>query len=116
MSGRPRLVRKGLWGGEHIGLQVENKGVRLEYDCAHGTIDKTLRLDRKGRFSVNGTHTREHGGPTLEGEQPDNHPALYTGQVKGRRMVITIHLTDTKQTLGPFTLTYGKTPMLTKCL
>lgn len=116
MKSKTRLVQKGMWGGEHIGLWVENNRARLEYDCARGTIDQLMKVDSKGRFNVTGTHIREHGGPSMKGEKPESYPALYTGQVTGRRMVVTITLRDTKQILGPYILTYGKSPILVKCL
>jgi hypothetical protein len=112
---RTKLVKKGLWGGDHIGLYIENNGTRLEYDCAHGTIDQPMRVDRKGRFNVTGTHIREGGGPITKHERPDRHPALYTGQVAANRVVIKITLTDTKETVGTFTLFYGQKPNLFKC-
>lgn len=110
-----KLVQKGKWGGDHISLSIEKKGTRLEYDCAHGTIDQPMKVDSKGRFDVTGTHVSEGGGPITRGEKPDRHPARYRGQVTGDRMVITVTLTDTKQTAGTFTLVYGQSPNLFKC-
>src|SRR3954469_23646810 len=57
------LARRGVWGGEHISLTVGSKDAKLEYDCAHGTIDQPLKFDNHGRFNVSGTHTWESGGP-----------------------------------------------------
>jgi hypothetical protein len=114
-SDRSTKVQKGLWGGEHMSLSVGDRDARLECDCAHGTIDQPMRVDRKGHFNVTGTHIREGGGPITKGERLDRHPALYTGQVAGNKMVITITLTDTKQRLDTFTLFYGQKPNLFKC-
>lgn len=108
-------VRKGMWGGQHVGLWVDDNHSRLEYDCARGTIEQILKVDSKGRFKANGIHIFEGGGPVTEGDKPDSHPALYTGQVAGPLMTITITLTDTNKILGPYTLTYGHSPALTKC-
>ena len=108
-------VQMGTWGGEHVGLWVENNRSRLEYDCARGTIEQALTIDSKGRFKAKGTHIFEGGGPTTADDEPDRHPALYAGHVAGQKMTITITLTDTNKTLGPYTLTYGKSPSLTKC-
>jgi hypothetical protein len=115
LNSETRFVQKGIWGGEHLSLLVEDNRARLEYDCARGTIDQPMRVDTKGRFNVTGTHTRESGGPTSEGERPDSHPARYTGQVTGKKMVITITLTDTKESVGTFTLAQGQKPDLFKC-
>jgi hypothetical protein len=115
LKNKTRPVPKGTWGGEHIGLSVENDRARLEYDCAHGTTDRAMKVDSKGRFNLTGTHTLESGGPATGGEKPDRHPALYTGQVTGERMVITITLTDTKEAVGTFTLVRDKKPNLYKC-
>jgi hypothetical protein len=114
-SRRKKLVRKGLWGGEHLSLSVANNGARAEYDCAHGNINQPMRLDHKGRFKVTGTHTRERGGPETKGEEPDRHPAIYTGHVTGNSLVIAVTLTDSRETVGTFTLFYGQAPNLFKC-
>lgn len=110
-----RVVRRGVWGGEHLGLTVRSKDAKLEYDCAHGTIDQPLKTDRRGRFSARGTHTWESGGPDTRGSKPDTHPARYTGSVKGGRMVITVTLNDSNKVVGTFTLTYGDGPNIFKC-
>lgn len=115
LKSKTRPVPKGTWGGEHVGLSVEDDRARLEYDCAYGTIDRAMKVDSRGRFNLTGTHTLESGGPATGGEKPNRHPALYTGQVTGERMVITITLTDTKETVGTFTLVRSKQPNLYKC-
>jgi len=112
---RVNSMKEGMWGGEHIVLWVYKTHARLEYDCAHGTIDQPIKVDSKGRFDITGTHVRESGGPVAKDERPDSHPALYTGQVTGKKLVITITLTDTKESVGTFTLEYGQKPSLFKC-
>lgn len=115
LSEARRSVRKGQWGGEHISVLVGDSSARLEYDCAQGTIDQPLEIDARGRFKAKGTHTPERGGPITRGEQPDSHPALYTGEITGDKMTISIVLADTKETVGSFTATFGKRPNLFKC-
>jgi len=115
LGGKSRNVRKGVWGGEHIMLSVEKNQARVEYDCAHGIIDQPMKVDSRGRFKLTGTHTSESGGPDIKGREPVKHPALYTGQLTGNKMVISVTLADTKETIGSFTVTYGKTPDLFKC-
>ena len=106
----------GNWGGPHIGLAATAEGARIEYDCAQGTIDGPIVLDRAGRFVATGTHTAEHGGPVREGEEPKPQPARYKGKLKGKTLTLTVILTDSGENAGTFTLALGATPRLVKCL
>jgi hypothetical protein len=106
----------GMWGGEHISLTITPTGATLEYDCAHGAIDEPLIPRRDRSFDLSGTHTLEHGGPIRQDEEPDIHPARYTGRINGRSMTLTITLTDTDQVIGTFQLVQGAFPRLFKCL
>jgi hypothetical protein len=110
-------VRAGTWGGTGIGLQVSaGGGAAVEYDCAHGTIDREIALDAQGRFTVRGQHVTERPGPVREGETLPAQPASYTGTVSGDTMRFTVALTETGQVLGTFTLTFGRPPIVRKCL
>lgn len=109
-------VDAGAWGGDHIRLDVTADGATTEYDCAHGTIDEPLVLDRNSRFSVAGTHTFEHGGPVRLDEPPNRHPARYDGRLSGDTLQLTVTVTDTQQGTGTFTVTRGVAPRLVKCL
>jgi hypothetical protein len=106
-------VTTGTWGGEHIILEVSEKGTEAEFDCAHGEITQPMVLDKNGDFDVAGTFTPEHGGPVLRDEAPSTAPARYSGHVEGKTMKLTITLE--KETAGSFTLTYDSRPMLRKC-
>lgn len=106
----------GAWGGEHILLTVSSTGSMVEYDCAHGTIEGSIVPDRDGTFTLPGIHVREHGGPVREDEVPDEHPARYWGWTDGSRMRLTVTLTDTGETRGPYELRLGRAPELFKCL
>ena len=106
----------GIWGGEHIQMQVTESGAQIEYDCAHGSVDEPLALDREGRLDVKGTHVRERGGPVRRGDKPDSHPARYTGRVEGQTMTLTVTLTDSDESAGTFTLTQGEQGRIRKCL
>jgi hypothetical protein len=112
----PTLVQAGTWGGDHISMAVTDGGANIEYDCAHGTIDQPLILDANGHFDATGIHVFEHGGPVYANEEPDAHPARYTGQVIGTTMTLTIVTTDQNRTIGTFTLTFGKEARVFKCL
>ena len=105
----------GTWGGEHISLEVTAHGGRVEYDCAHGTIDQKIVPDARGRFDLRGTHVREHGGPVRKDETADSHPARFNGEIKDNTMTLTVTESDTKETVGTFTLVYGQQPHLMKC-
>ncbi|HVF50624.1 MAG TPA: hypothetical protein VNA19_11090 [Pyrinomonadaceae bacterium] len=109
-------VPAGEWGGAHVGLTVTASGGRIEFDCAHGSIDGKLSLDAEGRFSVAGSFVKERGGPVRIDEKPDSSPARYSGRVEGKKMTLTLVLTDSGEDLGTFTLTRGESPHLTKCL
>lgn len=111
-----RQALTGSWGGAHIGLTLTTEGGQVEYDCAHGTIKGPIVPDRAGRFDVPGTHTAEHGGPVREGEEGAGRPARYQGKVAGKRMTLTVTLTDSDEKVGTFTLTRDAAPRLTKCL
>jgi hypothetical protein len=108
-------LESGVWGGQHVGVEVTAAGATVEYDCAHGTIDQPIELDSKGDFDIRGTHAREHGGPTREGEQENRQPARYIGHVEGKTMTLIVKLVDTNETIGTFTLAHEKTPILRKC-
>lgn len=113
-QGRPLAV--GIWGGEHISLESTTGTTRLEFDCAHATIPRPLELDAAGHFDERGEYVREHGGPLREGEQPESHPARFSGTIRGGEMTLTVTLTDTGAEIGMFTLGRGREPLITKCL
>lgn len=106
----------GSWGGLHIGLELAADGGRLEYDCAHGTIEGPVIPGHQGRFAATGTHFAEHGGPVREGEQEEGRPARYRGRLSGRRLTLTVTLADSNEEIGTFTLVRGAAPRIMKCL
>src|ERR1700716_3009485 len=53
-------VASGTWGGEHIVLEVSEKGADVELDCAHGEVTQHITLGKHGDFDVAGTFTPEH--------------------------------------------------------
>jgi hypothetical protein len=115
VSQKMSTARTGTWGGEHISLEVTADGAQVEYDCGHGTVDEKIVGDSQGRFTLRGTHVREHGGPVRKDEKADSHPARFAGQIKGDAMTLTVTETDTNETVGTFTLAYGQQPRLMKC-
>jgi len=110
-----RGVPRGVWGGQHISFEVSSNGTKIEYDCAHATIDRPIVLDQQGRFSVSGRQFQERGGPVRQGEQT-GYAVTFSGEVKGKTMTLTVQNSSTKEDLGTFTLVHGARPKLVKCL
>jgi hypothetical protein len=113
---RGRLAA-GAWGGPHIRLDVAEDGTAaLELDCAHGATTEPIVPDGGGAFRAAGTYAQERPGPVREGQEDAGRPAVYAGKVEGGKIHLTITLTGSGEELGPFELTHGKTPRLTKCM
>jgi hypothetical protein len=112
---RDEGVPNGAWGGDHVVLTVTDGGGSVELDCAHGTLDHPLRLDDRGRFSVAGTFVPEHGGPVRDDEGAERRPARYQGRLDRQEIEFTVTV-EGQTGQGPFTVTLGKAPKLTKCL
>ena len=106
-------IPTGVWGGEHISLDVGTKSAKIEYDCAHGMIEGPLEVDANGKFNLRGTHTPERGGPVRSDDSPRSLPATYVGSISGDKMTLTLKLSDTED--ETFTLTKGKEANLFKC-
>ncbi len=106
----------GMWGGPHIGVEVTESGARLDYDCAHGTIDQPITPDASGKFAVNGTHTQERGGPVRADEDNSGQPARYVGTVEGRTLTFTVTLKGANEAVGTYTVTRGQAPRIVKCM
>jgi hypothetical protein len=111
---RGESVPNGSWGDDHVVLTVTDNGGRVEFDCAHGTLDHPLRLDDRGRFSVAGTFVPD-GGPVRTGEDSRSRPARYQGRLDRQKLEFTVTV-EGQTGQGPFTVTLGKSPKLTKCL
>jgi hypothetical protein len=113
-AGKPaKAVAAGTWGGDHVIVEVSEKGVQLEFDCAHGQISQPIALNERGDFDVPGTFSPEHGGPVRSDEAESSNPARYSGHVTGDTMTLTV--AQGKEKLGTFTLTRGARPVLRKC-
>ena len=109
-------VASGMWGGDHVSLAVSNAGAQIEFDCASGEIAKPLIVDGQGHLSVEGVYMPGHPGPITIGEDPPRRPARYSGHVDGGAMTLDVLLTDSNQTIGPFTLAFGQDSRVRKCL
>ena len=106
-------VATGAWGGEHVVLEVSEKGAAVEFDCAHGQVTQPVTLDKHSDFDVAGTFTPEHGGPVRRNENAPPASARYSGHVDGDSMSLTVTLG--KQRVGIFALVRGSRPRLMKC-
>jgi hypothetical protein len=108
-------LANGVWGGQHIRLEVTDSGGNLEYDCAQSTIDEPIILNREGNFDVKGKFTPQHGGPIRRDEENNSYPVRYTGKTKDGEMTLTITNPEKKETIGTFNLTRGSEGRLMKC-
>jgi len=108
-----RRIPSGVWGGEHININVGAQSATIEYDCAHGAISGPLVVDKNGNFNLRGTHEMERGGPVRAGESPNAQPATYTGSIKENTMTLTLKVADSEA--ETFTLEKGKPGELVKC-
>jgi hypothetical protein len=115
LEGESGVLARGVWGGEHMLLEIDDALTRVEFDCAQGTVDLPILL-AEGHFSVMGTFTQEHGGPIRDGEQTTPLAARYFGRVHGDLMTVTVSLPDEKRTIGTFELERGKAGRVFKCL
>jgi hypothetical protein len=106
-------VAAGTWGGDHVILEVSEKGAEVEFDCARGQITQPITLDKHGDFDIAGTFTPEHGGPVGRDEAAAPARARYSGHVDGDTMSLTVTLGEEKA--GTYTLTRGSRPILRKC-
>jgi hypothetical protein len=108
-----RRIPTGMWGGQHINMKVGAKSASIEYDCATGTIRGPLVVDSEDNFTLRGTHRMQRGGPVRADETPNDHPATYTGSIKGNTMTLHLKLSDSD--VETFTLEKGKEGELFRC-
>lgn len=106
-------ISKGVWGGQHIKIEVGDKSAAIEYDCASGVIEGPLVVDSNGNFKLRGIHRMERGGPVRADESPKEIPATYTGTIKGNTMTLTLKVEDSDE--ETFTLEKGNPGELFKC-
>lgn len=114
LEGKPAYLT-GSWGGPHIGIIFEGALGSIQYDCASGTIDSIVLPAKDGRFTARGQHRRGQGGPVRVGQIFRTERATYSGEVHKDVMTLNVSLED-GTSLGPFTLTQGAAPQITRCL
>ena len=106
----------GEWGGEHVGLTLDQTGGRLEYDCAAGRIYGPLIRAPDGSFAADGAHTPGMVGPDRLDYVPPSYPARYTGKVGGETMTLRVAVPSRDLMLGPFRLRRDAEPRILRCL
>lgn len=112
----PGRVPEGTWAGEELILTVTEAGASAEFECAAGLLAEPLELDAKSRFDAPGTYAAESGGP-VPATPPPAQSARYTGQlVDTSHLILTVLLTESGTTHGPFRLELGREPTLERCL
>lgn len=117
-SGRPRKMQRlqtGTWGGSQIRIEVGQGSATINYACANGTITGPLTIDSKGRFNWRGTHNRERPGPMRIDETSNSRPAIYSGQIKGDTMTLTLKLANSNEAGETFILKRGSGGRVFKC-
>ena len=113
MVAKMQRIPTGVWGGQHINIEVGEKSARIEYDCASGVINGPLSVDANGNFKLRGTHRIERGGPISADDDTKGQPATYTGSIKGNTMTLTLKVGEADA--ETFTLEKGKEGELVKC-
>jgi hypothetical protein len=102
-----------VWGGEHVRLTVDDNGGTIEFDCAHGTLDRPLTLDGSGRFDVEGSLFAE-GGPVLRDEARRVRSVRFRGEIDGQHMNLEATLAG-GESAGAFSLARNSRARLVKC-
>jgi hypothetical protein len=108
---KPHTLATGVWGGDHVTMNVTDGGAQLEFDCASGEISEPLNVDAAGDFDVRGKYAGEHPGPTRD--EDTSTPVRYRGHIDHDSLDLTIM--HEKETVGTFTLTRGRETILRKC-
>jgi hypothetical protein len=120
MQGQPERIT-GVWGGPHVGIDIQGGLADVQFDCASATIDDPLYPAPDGSFSAKGAYRTGSVGPIKVGQFFKSQDAAFSGRiVKGatpngtRIMTLNVALED-GTALGPFTLSEGAVPQLTRC-
>ena len=110
---RTRLVPSGVWGGDHIRMEVTRDGAEIEFDCARGTISRPLALDAQGRFRVQGTYRADTPAP-MGADGGSGAGATYSGTVRGTTLRLEVSVAG-QQGARSFHLLRGQEGRLAKC-
>lgn len=95
----------GRWGSSSASMTLRLDGGTVTLPCAAGTIDPGWTLASDGTFSATGG-IYGTAGPVPAGGGPLA-PATFDGHVQGDRMSLTVTLTGSGLTYGPYELRKG---------
>ena len=112
--GQGPTTLSGQWGGPGIELVLEGGLGTVEFDCASGTIDKTIS-SAEGPFSAPGTYRTGQSGPIRVGQIFNSQRATYSGTSTKTDMTLLVKLEDGTP-LGPFALKPGVPGTINRCL
>lgn len=102
----------GNWGGEHIGVFVDQTGVTFLFDCSGGRVDGSIILDSHGDFDVVGTYS---DGGNAQNVDRSPHPARYVGHATRMRVDVTRTILDRSDAGTSFSALRGAPPMIVAC-
>ena len=105
----------GRWGGDRMQLTIDERGWRVEMDCAGGSIAGPVALTETGAFAASGSFEQYRGGPQVADVPAVRSNARYSGQVKDGVMNLSI-LSEGDQKPQVFTLRKGASVKLLRCL
>lgn len=89
VSGTPLT---GNFAGGDAALRVVPTGVVIQGTCASGKIPVLVRVDHAGRFTANGYFNRDHPTIRLSDLAPRDTPALFSGELRGNGLALTIKI------------------------
>jgi hypothetical protein len=98
----------GTWGGDNAAAIVSDT-MHVHIGCTYGNALRPLLTG--GQFEIAGSYNIT-AYPVDRGVF---HPAVFTGQVTGKVMTLTVALSDTSVTLGPVEVTLGREPSMGPC-
>jgi hypothetical protein len=109
------VLSEGTWGGDDVGLIVNDVVAHVHFGCTFGDFPLPLALDEDDRFNLAGEYLLRAFpvavGPPL--------PARLSGVVQGRRITLTVAVNDTVENrlvlLGPATVVYGREAEMGPC-
>ncbi len=119
-SSASKAVPNGVWGGEHIRMEVSNSGADLEFDCARGSISQRLQVDDKGGFKVEGMYIAESPANAAVDGGFAGHSAgrgvkaTYSGTLSGSSLRLEVYV-EGQDMPRTFTLVRADEGHLAKC-
>lgn len=108
-------VRAGTWGGGHAVLEISKTGGSIQFDCAHGAIAGEIVVDARGRFRTPGELVREHGGPIRRDEAENREAVVYSGEVRGGKMSLSVERANGGAPIGRYDLELGNPGRVVRC-